>query len=142
MRALAQLLERLRRLRPPPGAAAGVVAVPSAGEGLSGEVVFLFEQLDEIEERGELLLSAARSEAAGIEAAARVQCDRLLEDASAEGQRIAAELLAERRARGEERARAMLVDAKREAEGVRARGRERTPAWVAQVVSRMMEGAP
>jgi len=122
------------------GAAAGVVAVPSAGEELSGEVEFLFEPLDEIEERRELLLSSARSEAAGIEKAARVQRDRLLEDASAEAQRIAAELLAERRARGEERARMVLADAQREVERVCARGRERTPAWVAEVVARMLEG--
>jgi vacuolar-type H+-ATPase subunit H len=140
--ALTQLLERLRRVRLAPGGEAGVVAVPSAGDELSGEVAFLFEHLDEIEERSELLLSSAHSEAAGIEAAARVQCDRLLNEASGEANRIAAELLAERRADGEGRARVVLADAEREVERVRARGRERTPAWVAEVVARMLEGVP
>jgi len=141
MSALTQLLDRLRRVRPAPGAAAGVVGVPSAGDELSGEMEFLFEHLDEIEGRSELLLSSARSEAARIERAARVQRARLLAEAGAEAQRIAAELLAERRARGEEEARVMLADAERDAERVLARGRERTSAWVAEVVARMLEGA-
>jgi hypothetical protein len=52
MSALSQLLDRLRRVRPPPGAAAGVVAVPSAGDQLSREVSFMFAELDQIERRG------------------------------------------------------------------------------------------
>ncbi len=41
MSALSDLLERLRRIRLPPGAAAAAVAVPSPGEVLEGEVRFL-----------------------------------------------------------------------------------------------------
>ena len=52
MPALGQLLDRLRRVRPPPGAAAGVVAVPAAGDELSGEVGFLFGELDQIAAAG------------------------------------------------------------------------------------------
>lgn len=141
MSALSLLLERLRRARLPPGAAAGMVGVPSAGGELSREVAFLFEQLDEIEQRSELILSSARSEAAEIEAAARDQRHRLLEDASADAERIVAELLAERRARCEQQARTTLADAEREAERVLALGRERTPALVAQVVARVLESA-
>lgn len=58
MSALSYLLERLRRVQLPPGAAAGVMAVPSLRDELSHEVDFLFGQLDEAERRGELLLSA------------------------------------------------------------------------------------
>jgi len=141
MSALSELLERLRRMRPPPGRAAGVVAVPSAGEELSGEVAFMFGRLDELERRSELILSSARSDAAGVEAAARERRRRLLEDAGADAQRIVAELLAERRARCERNARALLADGEREAERVLARGRERTPALVAQVLARVLEGA-
>ena len=115
--------------------------MPSAGGELSREVAFLFEQLDEIEQRSELILSSARSEAAEIEAAARDQRHRLLEDASADAERIVAELLAERRARCEQQARTTLADAEREAERVLALGRERTPALVAQVVARVLESA-
>jgi vacuolar-type H+-ATPase subunit H len=137
--ALDQLLERLRRARLPPGAAASVVAVPSAGDRLSGEVAFLFGDLDEIEQRGELLISSARSDAAEVEAAAGRGRRRLLEDARGEAERLAAEHLAERRARYEQRARAMLADAEREAERALACGRERTPALVAELLARILE---
>ena len=46
---LDRLLERLRQKQPAPGAAAGMLAVPSAGDELAGEVSFLFVDLDEIE---------------------------------------------------------------------------------------------
>jgi vacuolar-type H+-ATPase subunit H len=140
--ALTQLLERLRRVHPPPGAAAGVVAVPSAGDELAGEVAFLFAQLDEIEQREALLVSAARSQAAEIEAAAGRERRRDLEQAQADAERLAAELLGERRADCERRVQAMLTDAEREADRVLARGRERTPGLVQEVVARVLEGAP
>lgn len=142
MSALSQLLDRLRRVRPPPGAAARIVAVPSTGDELSGEVTFLFGELDEIAERGGRILSAARSEAAEIEASAAQQRLKLLEEARADSDRLAAQLLAERRASCERRARRMLTDAEREAARVLARGRERTPALVGHVVARLLEGGP
>jgi len=142
MSALSPLLERLRRIQPPPGAAAGVVAVPSAGDELSGEVAFLFGPLDEIETQSELTLSSARSAAAKQEAAAVEQRHRLLEDADADAQRIAAELLSQRRVRAEQQARALLAGAEREAQRVTALGRERTPALVSDVIQRLLEGGP
>jgi vacuolar-type H+-ATPase subunit H len=138
--ALSQLLERLRNVQPPPGAAAAVVGVPSAGDELAREVEFLFAQLDEIGQRGELVVSSARSEAAEVEAAAGVQRRRLLEEARAEGERQAAELLSARRAAAEQRVHAMLADAEREAQLVLARGRERTPALVREIVERVLAG--
>jgi vacuolar-type H+-ATPase subunit H len=140
MSALSQLLERLRSAQPPPGAAAAVVAVPSAGDELTREVEFLFAQLDEIDERGALVISTARSEAAAIEAAAGARRGRLLAQARAEAERGAADLLDRRRAAGEQQARMMLAEAEREAELVLERGRERTPALVRQLVERVMEG--
>jgi vacuolar-type H+-ATPase subunit D/Vma8 len=68
--ALSQLLERLRRIQLPPGAAAGAVAVPSAVKELSGEVTFLFEQLDQIAQQGNVIVASARAEASQLEAAA------------------------------------------------------------------------
>jgi len=60
--------------------------------------------------------------------------------AHAEGERTAAEHLRDRRAACERRAQAMLDDAEREAQRVLARGRERTPALVAHIIERMLEG--
>ena len=44
-------------MQPPPGAAAGILAVPSAGDELAGEVSFLFSDLDELEHERQTLLS-------------------------------------------------------------------------------------
>ena len=140
MSGLSQLLERLRQVRPPPGRAAGVVAAPSAGDELSREVEFLFGQLDGIERRGKSALSAARSLAAELEAGACAQRRRLLDQAHAEGERRAASLLVDRHAACEQRAREMLADAEREAERVLARGRERTPLLVYEIVERLLAG--
>lgn len=116
-----------------------MISVPSAGDRLSGEVAFLFDQLDEIEQRGLLLVASARSDAAELEAAAVHERHRLLEDARVTAERSAAVLIAERRAQCERRTRAMLVEAEREAELVLERGRERTPALVAEVLARVWE---
>lgn len=140
MPALSQLLERLRRTRLPPGAAARLVAVPSAGDQLSREVAFLFARLDEIEQRGELVVSSARTEAAEIVAAAGIRRRRILEDARAEGERRAAELLGARRGASEQRVQAMRADAERDVQLVLARGRERTLALVQKIVERVLEG--
>jgi vacuolar-type H+-ATPase subunit H len=138
--ALSQLLDRLRNVQPPPGAAATVVAVPTAGDELTREVKFLFAELDQIEERRELAITTARTEAGEIEAAAGIQRRRLLEEAREEGERRASELLESRRAASEQRARAMLADAEREAQLVLARGRQRTPPLVREIVERVLEG--
>ena len=140
MSALTQLLERLRRTRPPPGSAAGVVAVPSRGEELTGEVASLFARLDEIEAQSELIRSTAISDAAEIAAAADAERRRILAEARAEGERVAAELLAHRRATAEQQVAAMLADARGHAARVHARGRERTPALVEEIIERMVEG--
>ncbi len=142
MSVLSYVLERLRRVGPPPGAAAGVVAVPSAGDELSREVSFLFAQLDELERRSELILSESRSEAAALEAAARQERSRLLEKARADAERLAGELLAAGRSASDQRARVLLAVADREAVRVLARGRERTPALVDEILEHVLEAAP
>jgi vacuolar-type H+-ATPase subunit H len=136
---LSELLERLRRVRLPPGAAAGAVAVPSAGVELSGEVAFLFVLLDQIQQHGDAIVSSARSDASELEAAAGEERRRILDAARVEAEQVAAELLAERRSSCERRAQAMLADAQREAERVLARGRERTPKLVEELIRRMLE---
>lgn len=141
MPALSQVLERLRRLRPPPGAAAGAVAVPSAGEDLTGEVAFLFAPLDELQRESDLIVTTSRTAAAELEARAREDARRLLKDARATALHTAAEILDARGAACEQRAQALLAEAEREAERVLARGRERIPALAEAVAERILEGA-
>jgi len=128
-------------MQPPPGAAAGVLAVPSAGDELAGEVSFLFSDLDELEHQRQTLLTAARSDAGRAEQTAVRERNRLLAEAHEEGERRAAMILNERRARAQQSARAMLADADRDASQVRARARERMPALGAEIVQRLLEGA-
>jgi vacuolar-type H+-ATPase subunit H len=137
---MSSLLERLRRMRPPPGPAAGVVAVPTAGDRLVGEVAFLFAPLEEIEDRSDHILSGARLKADALLAGATAQCQRVLDDAAAEAERVAAGVLADHRSRCEERARMILANAEQEAERVRTRARERMPALLTRVAARMLEG--
>jgi vacuolar-type H+-ATPase subunit H len=137
---LAHLLERMRRVRLPPGAPATVVAVPSAGDGLASEVAFLFDDLDRIEASAARELAAARSDAEAVEASGRDQRRRLLDAAHVEAEQVVVQLLDERRAAVEQRTQAMLDEAAREAEDVLARGRERTPPLLAEIVQRVLEG--
>lgn len=139
MPALNQLLERLRRTRLPPGAAAAAVAVPSPGEQLSGEVAFLFASLDAVESQGERILAAARAAAEQIEAQARERGTVLVEDARGAAATVAAELQAQRAAACERRAQAMLADARLEAERVLVQGRGRIPAFAQTVAGRLLE---
>ena len=136
------LLERLRRVRPPPGAAAGALAVPAPGDELAGEVAFLFSDLDGIASRREALLALARSQAAETEQDAVQERSRLLARAHEEGERRAAMLIVEHRARAQEKTAAILAQADRDAARIRARGRERTPALVHDIVARLLENAP
>jgi hypothetical protein len=119
-----------------------MLAVPAAGDELAGEVAFLFRELDQIDGRRETLLAAARSAAAEAEQAARRERTRLLDEAGEEGERRAARLLLEGRALTDERTRAMLADAEREANRLRARGRERIPTLVEEIVARLLEDEP
>ena len=119
-----------------------MLAVPSAGDELAGEVAFLFDELDEIEARLQRLLAVAGSDATEAEQAARRERTRLLTEAHQEGERRAAELRFERHALAEERTRVMLDDGEREARRVRARGRERIPALVEEIVARLLEDEP
>ena len=141
MPVLTTLLERLRRMQPPPGAAAGVLAVPSAGDELSGEVSFLFSDLDAIARQREVLLLAARSDAARAEQDAVAERNRLVTEAHEEGERRAALVLDEGRARVHERVNAMLAEAEHDAARVGAHTRARMPGLVAEVVKRLLEEA-
>ena len=135
------MLERLRRMRLPPGAAAGAVAVPAAGEDPTSEVAFLFAPLDDLQRESDLIVTAARAVAAELEVRAREDARRLLRDARASALHTAAELLDARGTACEQRAQALLAEAEREAERVLAHGRERIPPLAQAVTERILEGA-
>jgi len=139
MSALSELLERLRRLRPPPGAAAVTIAVPSPGEELVDEVEFLFADLDSVQGERERILAAAHADAREIEAAARARGRELLTQASATAAAEAAELRDRRVAACDRQIQAALADAHREAERVLERGHRRTPEFARNVVTAMLE---
>jgi vacuolar-type H+-ATPase subunit H len=136
---LSHLLERLRRLAPPPGAAAAAIAVPSRGDGRAREVEFLFTSLDAIEERRSQLIAEARSQAAEQERVAAIDAAALLTQARVDAERLAAEDLHHRRIETRRRARALLDEAEREAAQVLTRAGQRTPALVQTVVERLLE---
>jgi hypothetical protein len=129
-------------MQPPPGPAAGVLAVPSAGEELAGEVSFLFADLDEIEHQRETLLVDARTDVGTAERAAVRERNRLLAKAYEEGERRAAISLDERRAQADQHTRAMLAEADRDAAEVRARAQQRMPALIDEIVERLFEDTP
>jgi len=137
MSALSDLLERLRRLRPPPGAPARVVAVPSPGEGVEREVVFLFEALDAVEARARAVRAAARAEAISLDAEARARSSQILADAGSEADRVWNEVLAARRAAHQREADTILAAAQHTAVRVLAYGKAATPAVVGEVVRRI-----
>ncbi|HUO73627.1 MAG TPA: hypothetical protein VMU39_22850 [Solirubrobacteraceae bacterium] len=139
MSALGQLLDRLRRTRPPPGSAAGIVAVPSRGDELTHEVSFLFAQLDEIEAEREVIRAAARTAAAETEATAERERRRLLARAHAGADREANELIERSHAAATRDARAIEAGAEREAQRILARGQERIPAVVQLIVDLLVE---
>jgi vacuolar-type H+-ATPase subunit H len=64
-----------------------------------------------------------------------------LTEAHQEGERRAATILNERRARARTRARSMLDEADGDAAQIRARAGERTAALGAEIVQRLLEGA-
>jgi len=137
MSALSDLLERLRRMRPPPGAPAAVVAVPSPAEGVEVEVGFLFDDLDAVEARAGEVRAEARAAAAAIEADASSRRALLLAQAADQGERVWNELLAARRAAYRREADAMLAASQRTAGRVLVRGATATPAVVAEILHRI-----
>ena len=128
-------------MQPPPGRAAGALAVPSAGDELAGEVSFLFSDLDELEDQRQTLLIAARSDAARAEQTAVRERNRLLTEAHEQGERRAAMVLNERRAREQQRALAMLAEANRDAAQIGARARERIPVLGTEIVAQLLDGS-
>lgn len=136
MSALTLLLERLRRHRPPPGAP-GTLAVPPEKEDLAAEVAFLFAELDAVSAKAREVRAAAQAGAGAAHADARNARERVFADASRQAELLASQLLDKSRAAYEREAATLIAEAHAEAERVLARGRDSTPALVAEVVRRV-----
>ncbi len=141
MTPLADLLDRLRLRRQPPGRAAAAVGVPAVEPDIAAELAPLFGRLDAIDAEAAAIVQAGRSEAAAIERDARREAERILERAAREAGVEADRLRRERREAAELQAGTILADARAEAERLRERAAQRTPAVVEDVLELLAQGA-
>lgn len=139
MSALSGLLDRLRRMRPPPGMPAAALGVPAAGEDIAGEVAFLFPALEDTDRQALESIEAARGEAEQIQADALAQRERIHADALTRAEQSAQRLLGARRDACHAETAAILAEAEREAERVLEEGRRAIPGLVQTVISRIVE---
>ena len=129
MRPVSSLLDRFRR-------SAAVPAVPAAvDEGLQAELAPVFAALEKVEDEARRLLEDTADEVERSLAAGAADAERILERwrRRAEEERARAEDN-RRRAAGEQ-ARALEAAAEVEAGNVRARGFERIPALVDEILA-------
>ena len=130
LRPVGSWLERFRR----------AAAVPAAvGDDLEAELMPVFAALAELEREAEGLRAAAVHDGERRRAAAAAEAERILVEArrNAAAERARAE--EERRCAATSEAAAIEAAGRAEAERVAARGRERLPALVADVV-RSLDG--
>jgi vacuolar-type H+-ATPase subunit H len=140
MTPLAELLDRLRRRRRPPGRAAVTVGVPAAEPSIDAELAPLFEQLDKIDGEAAAVVEAGRSEAASIERDAQHEAQRILQRAAREADLVAERMRRERRETAEREARAIVTGAREEAAHLRDRAAQRTAGVVDEVLGLLVRG--
>jgi hypothetical protein len=126
VRPVASWLERFRR-------PAGVPA--AATEELEAELMPVFAALDAIETDAGAIRAAAAAEASRRVDAAVVEAERLLVDWRRKAEVERANAQAARRGAIAAEARSIEAEAEQEAARIRARGRERIPELVADVVA-------
>lgn len=141
MTPLADLLERLRLRRQPPGRAAAAVGVPAVEPDVAAELVPLFGRLEQIDAEAAAIVGEARSRAAAIERDAQAQAELILQRAAGEASREAERMRDERREQAERQARAIIADAHTESERVRERAAQRMPRVVEDVLGLLARGA-
>jgi vacuolar-type H+-ATPase subunit H len=138
---LAELLDRLRRPRRPPGRAAATVGVPATELDLAAELAPLFGRLEEIGDEATAIVEGARSEAATIERDGQREVQRTLEQAAREAELVAERLRRERREAVEGEASAILAGARAEVEGLRDRAAQRAASVVDDALGLLVRGA-
>ncbi len=141
MTPLADLLERLRLRRQPPGRAAAAVGVPAVAPDVAAELAPLFGRLEQIDAEAAAIVQEGRSQAAAIERDARAQAELILQRAAGEAALEAERVRNERREQAERRAQAVLAEARAESERVRERAARRTPGVVEDVLGLLARGA-
>lgn len=137
---LAELLDRLRRRRQPPGRAAVTVGVPAAEPDIAAELAPLFDQLEEIDAKAAAIVEAGRSEATTIERDGRREAQRILERAAREAELVADRLRRERREAAERGARAILADADADAARLHDRAAQGAAAVVDEALGLLVRG--
>ena len=137
---LAQLLDRLRRPRRPPGRAAATVGVPATELDLAAELAPLFGQLEEIDAEAAAIVEGGRSQAATIERDGQREVQRILEQATREAELAADRLRRERREAVEGEAGAILTGSRTEAEGLHDRAAQRAATVVDDALGLLVRG--
>ena len=141
MSPLAEILDRLRRRRQPPGRAAATVGVPAAEPDVGKELTSLFGDLDQIDAEADAVVATGRLEAAAIEREGRYEAQRVLDQAAREAELVRDQLCRQQRKAAERQAQAILADARAEAQRLRDRAAQQSPAVVAEVVALLLQGA-
>jgi len=138
---LAELLDRLRRRRQPPGRAAVTVGVPAAEPDIAAELAPMFGQVEEIDAEATAIVEAGRFQAATIERDGQREAQRILELAAHEAELVADRLRLQRRETAEREARAILAGARAEAARLHDRAAQRAAAVVDEALGLLVRGA-
>ena len=132
---LRDYLTRFRRLAAPPGGAAPAGVPVDRVVELSAELAAVFAAIDEIQASVERLEHEAEEQADRSLRDARTAADRIAADARERAGVARAEAAATRRQAREDEIRSILAHGEAEAEQIRRRGDDRTPALVREVVA-------
>jgi vacuolar-type H+-ATPase subunit H len=141
MTPLAELLDRLRRRRQPPGRAAVTVGVPTAEPDTGAELAPLFGQLEEIEREAAAIVEAGRSDARSIEHEAQREAHEILRRAAREADILAEGIRRERLAGSEREARAIRRAAEEQAQRLRERAARRRAGVVDEALGLLIRGS-
>jgi vacuolar-type H+-ATPase subunit H len=138
---LAELLDRLRRPRQPPGRAAATVGVPATELDIAAELAPLFGRLDQIGAEAAAIVERGRAEAATIELDGQGEVQRILGQAARAAELAADRLQGERHEAAEDEARAILAGARADAERLRDGATKQVATVVDDVLALLVRGA-
>jgi vacuolar-type H+-ATPase subunit H len=134
MTPLAELLDRLRRRRQPPGRAATAVGVPAAEPNVAAELAPLFGELEEMDAQASAIVASAQADAQRIERDGQREAQQIVEAAAREAQLEADRLRRERREAARHEAQAIISAAAAEAARLRQQAAARTAAVIDEVL--------
>jgi len=127
-------LDRFRRLIAPPGRPGEALGVPASGEDLQGELGPLFEQLDAVASQAQEIQREAAAEVAQRHARAQEQASAILERARGHAEEERTRAELEQRAEVKKQAVELQEGSRREAQRIRAASADRVPELLSEVL--------